>query len=138
MHKLQTSKLSKYCSEWQGEMIVNAFWLPPRPLLAVCPPGTYQIGTGSSASCVSCGQAFFCPGGSREAKNSAPATDIGVRYSCHQPGNTPAADSATTASIEAFGVTTRSARSRRYTDCLPKPGYFLLVSHKVLAGNRCM
>jgi hypothetical protein len=92
-----------------------------RRVHAVCAPGTYELcPTATTCSCVSCGTAFYCPGGARDAANAATAAQRGLRYSCHQ-ARVNAAD--TTASVQALGLTTRSNSSTTHTECLPMPGW---------------
>lgn len=83
---------------------------PPRTTLAVCPPGMYE----KDGACVACGQAFFCPGGNTQAKNAAPATQYGQRFSC----NKAVVDATITSdAVKAAGLTTKSERARKHTDC---------------------
>lgn len=84
---------------------------PPPPAAcshAVCPRGTYL-----QAGCVACGAGFWCPGGNANATNGA-NVDFGRRYSCSRAVVDAALSSG---DVQRLGLTTRSTRAIKSSDC---------------------
>jgi hypothetical protein len=87
-------------------------WTHPH-LPAVCPPGTYE----SAGVCVPCGTGSYCPGGNKKA--TGPNDDRGTQNTC---GPT--------------GLTTKTAKAAKYSDCVALPGY-VLPKNKGDSATQC-
>ncbi|WIA42909.1 hypothetical protein OEZ86_008823 [Tetradesmus obliquus] len=81
----------------------------------VCPPGTYQVLSGTSRSCEKCPKGSFCTGGSIRQGSAAAAAPSELAF-----GGTaePCAPSN-------MGLTTKSEGSTKYSDCIALGGFVL-------------
>jgi hypothetical protein len=68
-----------------------------------------------------------CPGGDQQAGNSADVAKRGLRFSCWK-ATPPNSTFFNEAHVAALGLTTKSSRAAKHTDCYPLPGWYLAVA----------
>lgn len=87
----------------------------------MCARGQYETATAANQApaCADCGQGFYCPGGSLSARNGDVPSARGRRLSCALSAPSTAASAAPT------GLTTKSSRASKHTDCIALPGFRL-------------
>jgi hypothetical protein len=68
-----------------------------------------------------------CPGGDQLAGNSADVAKRGLCFSCFK-ATPPSATHDTESHVAAKGLTTKSSRASKHTECFPLPGWFLFVA----------
>ncbi|WIA35123.1 hypothetical protein OEZ86_003604 [Tetradesmus obliquus] len=68
-----------------------------------------------------------CPGGDQLALNTADVTKRGLRFSCWK-STPPNSTFFNETHVAALGLTTKSTRASKHTDCYPLPGWHLTVA----------